>query len=56
MQRRLVPGSPFVFREPFGLAWEVKVALSGFFGRYVARACLEIHGPILLTHRAIHSR
>src|SRR5258708_17206788 len=35
------PGSPFVFREPLGQAREVKVALSGLFGRFVARAYLE---------------
>jgi hypothetical protein len=34
-------GSPFVFREPLGQAREVKVALSGLFGRFVARAYLE---------------
>ena len=31
----------FVFREPLGEAREVKVALSGLFGRFVARAYLE---------------
>ena len=31
-------GTPFVFREPLGDAREVKVALSGLFGRFVARA------------------
>lgn len=34
-------GTPFVFREPLGQAREVKVALSGLFGRFVARAYLE---------------
>ena len=34
-------GSPFVFKEPLGQAREVKVALSGLFGRFVARAYLE---------------
>lgn len=34
-------GTDFVFREPLGKAREVKVALSGLFGRFVARACLE---------------
>jgi hypothetical protein len=34
-------GSPFVFRESLGQAREVKVALSGLFGRFVARAYLE---------------
>lgn len=36
----LVPGTPFVFREPLGHSREVKVALSGLFGRFVARAYL----------------
>lgn len=35
------PGTPFTFREPLGQAREVKVALSGLFGRFVARAYLE---------------
>src|ERR1700691_1547218 len=34
-------GTPFVFKEPLGKAREVKVALSGLFGRFVARAYLE---------------
>ena len=34
------PNTPFVFREPLGQAREVKVALSGLFGRFVARAYL----------------
>ena len=34
-------GTPFVFREPLGHAREVKVALSGLFGRFVARAYLQ---------------
>ena len=34
-------GSAFHFREPLGQAREVKVALSGLFGRFVARAYLE---------------
>ena len=34
-------GTPFVFRRPLGEAREVKVALSGLFGRFVARAYLE---------------
>ena len=33
--------TPFVFREPLGHAREVKVALSGLFGRFVARAYLQ---------------
>lgn len=34
-------GTPFTFQEPLGQAREVKVALSGLFGRFVARAYLE---------------
>ena len=34
-------GSWFTFKEPLGQAREVKVALSGLFGRFVARAYLE---------------
>ncbi|WP_245498393.1 hypothetical protein [Rhizobium leguminosarum] len=34
-------GTPFIFREPLGQGREVKVALSGLFGRFVARAYLE---------------
>lgn len=34
-------GTPSIFREPLGQAREVKVALSGLFGRFVARAYLE---------------
>lgn len=37
----LAPGDLFVFREPLGHSREVKVALSGLFGRFVARAYLE---------------
>lgn len=40
----LVPtgsGTPFIFKEPLGQAREVKVALSGLLGRFVARAYLE---------------
>ena len=36
----LEPGRPFVFRGPLGHSREVKVALSGLFGRFVARAYL----------------
>ena len=42
----LVPGaspSPFTFKEPLGQAREVKTAISGLFGRFVARAYLEKH-------------
>jgi hypothetical protein len=35
------PGTPFIFREPLGQAREVKVALSGLFGRFIARAYLQ---------------
>lgn len=31
-------GTPFIFREPLGQARELKVALSGLFGRFVSRA------------------
>ncbi len=31
-------GNAFIFKEPLGQAREVKVALSGLFGRFVARA------------------
>lgn len=34
-------GTPFLFKEPLGQAREVKVALSGLFGRFVARAYLQ---------------
>ncbi|MDZ4134025.1 MAG: hypothetical protein U1D06_00310, partial [Paracoccaceae bacterium] len=34
-------GTPFIFKQPLGQAREVKVALSGLFGRFVARAYLE---------------
>ena len=37
----LQPGEPFVFHQPLGQAREVKVALSGLFGRFVARAYLK---------------
>ena len=37
----LRPGAPFVFHKPLGQSREVKVALSGLFGRFVARAYLE---------------
>lgn len=35
------PGTLFIFKGPLGQAREVKVALSGLFGRFVARAYLE---------------
>lgn len=34
-------GTSFIFKQPLGQAREVKVALSGLFGRFVARAYLE---------------
>lgn len=50
-------GSPFVFREPLGQAREVKVALSGLYGRFVARALpralfqpLDLRPPRLPHH------
>ncbi len=45
------PGTPFLFREPLGQAREVKVALSGLFGRFVARAYLERYfGMSIFSH------
>ena len=43
-------GTPFVFRRPLGEAREVKVALSGLFGRSVARGYLEryFHIPVFV--------
>ena len=41
LESLLQPGPRFVFREPLGQAREVKVALSGLFGRFVARAYLQ---------------
>lgn len=51
----LLDGSPaFVFREPLGQAREVKVALSGLFGRFVARAYLEKYfGLSFFAHTSI---
>ena len=40
LDQLLTSGAPFVFREPLGQSREVKVALSGLFGRFVARAYL----------------
>lgn len=40
-------GTPFLFREPLGQAREVKVALSGLFGRFVARAYVERSPSVL---------
>lgn len=47
-------GQDFVFREPLGQAREVKVALSGLFGRFVARAYLEKYfGLSFFAHTSI---
>lgn len=47
----LKPGTPFVFREPLGQSREVKVALSGLFGRFVARAYLQRYfGLAIFAH------
>ena len=46
----LQPGEPFVFHEPLGQAREVKVALSGLFGRFVARAYLERYCNLSVFH------
>ena len=47
----LAGGDEFRFLEPLGQAREVKVALSGLFGRFVARAYLEHHlGLQYFTH------
>ena len=43
LNQLLAQGSQFVFREPLGQSREVKVALSGLFGRFVARAYLTRH-------------
>ena len=40
LDQLLAEGRPFVFQEPLGQSREVKVALSGLFGRFVARAYL----------------
>ena len=52
------PGTPFIFTEPLGQAREVKVALSGLFGRFVARAYLERYLDLSifahLTSRSLH--
>ena len=41
LETLLACGEKFRFREPLGQAREVKVALSGLFGRFVVRAYLE---------------
>ena len=48
-------GTPFVFREPLGEAREVKVALSGLFGRFVARAYLERYFRLCIFTHLGHS-
>ena len=43
--------TPFAFRQPLGEAREVKVALSGLFGRFVARAYLaRFFGLSIFAH------
>ncbi|WP_347093147.1 hypothetical protein [Sphingomonas parapaucimobilis] len=49
-------GTPFIFREPLGQAREVKVALSGLFGRFVARAYLERYFNLsIFAHLGSHT-
>ena len=44
-------GTPFMFRAPLGEAREVKVALSGLLGRFVARAYLQTYfGLTIFAH------
>ncbi|MGX9120961.1 hypothetical protein ACWTU6_30815 [Mesorhizobium sp. BHbsci] len=43
-------GTPFIFREPLGQAREVKVALSGLFGRFVARAYERYFNLSIFAH------
>jgi hypothetical protein len=48
------PGTPFIFKEPLGQAREVKVALSGLFGRFGPshhRECVEVFSGLRL-HQA----
>lgn len=48
-------GTSFLFRQPLGQAREVKVALSGLFGRFVARAYLERYfGLSVFAHLGNH--
>ena len=47
--------TPFVFREPLGGAREVKVALSGLFGRFVARAYLTRYFRLSIFAHLGHS-
>ena len=46
----LQPGDPFVFHQPLGQSREVKVALSGLFGRFFARAYLERYFHLSVFH------
>ena len=47
----VAPGKEFRFMEPLGQAREVKVALSGLFGRFVVRAYLEQYlGLLYFAH------
>ncbi len=48
-------GTPFIFREPLGQAREVKVALSGLFERFVARAYLKRYFNLsIFAHLSSH--
>ena len=48
-------GTSFIFKQPLGQAREVKVALSGLFGRFVARAYLERHFDLsIFAHLGNH--
>ena len=48
--------TPFIFREPLGQSREVKVALSGLFGRFVARAYLEKYFGLSIFAHVTESR
>lgn len=48
--------TPFIFREPLGQSREVKVALSGLFGRFVARAYLEQYFGLSIFAHVTESR
>ena len=48
--------TPFIFREPLGQSREVKVALSGLFGRFVARAYLERYFNLSIFAHVTESR
>jgi len=49
-------GTPFMFKQPLGQAREVKVALSGLFGRFVARAYLRTFRNQIAHHEPIFGR